>query len=78
MIYVYLQFKSEFKENYLALTSLKIPLYMYVTYHLPYLYDKVIKNRDSTANPWGSNCQVCYKREIALKPIHRRFYGTES
>ena len=24
--YVYLQFKSEFKENYLALTSLKIPL----------------------------------------------------
>ena len=25
-IYVYLQFKSEFKENYLALTSLKIPL----------------------------------------------------
>ena len=25
-IYIYLQFKSEFKENYLALTSLKIPL----------------------------------------------------
>ena len=25
-IYVYLQFKSEFKDNYLALTSLKIPL----------------------------------------------------
>ena len=25
-IYVYLQFKSELKENYLALTSLKIPL----------------------------------------------------
>ena len=25
-IYVYLHFKSEFKENYLALTSLKIPL----------------------------------------------------
>ena len=25
-IYVYLQFKSEFKENYLALTSLKHPL----------------------------------------------------
>ena len=25
-IYVYFQFKSEFKENYLALTSLKIPL----------------------------------------------------
>ena len=25
-IYVFLQFKSEFKENYLALTSLKIPL----------------------------------------------------
>ena len=27
-IYVDLQFKSEFKENYLALTSLKIPLTM--------------------------------------------------
>ena len=25
-IYVYLQFKSEFKENYLASTSLKLPL----------------------------------------------------
>ena len=25
-IYVYLQFKSEFIENYLALTSLKLPL----------------------------------------------------
>ena len=25
-MFIYLQFKSEFKENYLALTSLKIPL----------------------------------------------------
>ena len=30
-IYVYLQFKSGFKGNYLALTSLKIPLILYLS-----------------------------------------------
>ena len=38
LIYVYLQFKSEFTESYLALTSLKLPLSLYLTrVHCPML-----------------------------------------
>ena len=37
-IHVYLQFKSEFKENYLALTSLKIPLNLWYVLSVKYKY----------------------------------------
>ena len=40
-IYVYLQFKSQFKDNYLALTPLKIPLinsYNFLCHMLEYVH----------------------------------------
>ena len=44
-IYVYLQFKSEFKENYLALTSLNIPLSFSISYHFHNSLCKCIMGR---------------------------------
>ena len=52
-IYVYLQFKSEFKENYLALTSLQTPLYFLCKIKHFHIILERLPVQQFTCRQWG-------------------------